>query len=436
LRDNLFRRDFQFRKNASIFFLILVFFGSTNGFGHIRSIFHNNYGFVLLNHRMAGGHIQGDSNEIKIAFQRALNFADQNSQAYRGLTILQGAFLGDIPKETSHANVSYDAQTSLVIGNHFARFDNRHRALLWYTHSLEINSNQADLWLSKGKLQEDLGEAEAAVFSYRRSWLLDPEPALKPYLNLLIEVGDLMIAEQVLTVSLDNQDQINDGLRIWAWHTLGQLYAEQENYYSSSAVYAQALDEYPQEPLLLIGNGWLIYDSTGNVADALFYFEKAIELDSESGRGQFAIGYLYSREDKFDEAEIWFHEALLLNQNDIFWYLMRARTAARNKNFSLAQTVYLQAIEKFPDHAHVRYELALLYQNSNFSELALPALESAFELATKPDHRYYTLAGRIHESLGNLDEAIDFYQISDNINPEMDQFTNRIKTLNSQQDNQ
>ncbi len=79
---------------------------------------------------------------------------------------------------------------------------------------------------------------------------------------------------------------------------------------SDYTLWKKVMDSNPEDTFPLINQGLLIYDETGDASRALFWLNKAQELDPESPLLNASMGSLYYNEGDFEKAKIFFYKLI------------------------------------------------------------------------------------------------------------------------------
>ena len=121
------------------------------------------------------------------------------------------------------------------------------------------------------------------------------------------------------------------------------------------------------------------------------------------------IGQLMVKEQRYDDADAWFLQAIQRNPNERGWWLARANALRAAGEIDVALTVYQETIARFPDWADAYYEAAWGYRLAGQPERAIQAMNTALSLINKPNVVYSLRAAQIYEWAGRSDEAVALY---------------------------
>jgi len=261
------------------------------------------------------------------------------------------------------------------------------------------------------------GHLEDALMAYQAAWELDKESGTLPLANFQINSQqDYGAAENVLRQSL----AALPNSRYWPqWsNRLGDVLRAQKRWDEAIAVYESTLVHSPDDWTAHIGLGWAKYERGDGLPAAMSEFQKAINAPKSQGNGQLAIAQVLTREKRFEEADAWFAQALTLNPDARWWYVVRGNAARQAGNLTLALAVYQEALARFPDFAPAYYEIAYAYQLNDQPAQAMTAIEQALAFMNLPNIGYYIRAGNIYEAAGKKEQALQFYRQALLIDPQ------------------
>lgn len=152
---------------------------------------------------------------------------------------------------------------------------------------------------------------------------------------------------------------------------------------------------------------------------ALQKLKQALSLYDGLAEGHHALGVVYTKQKKFDEAQKSLKRSLELNpDSENTWIMLAGSYQAAN---DLPQTIrtYNQFLLKFPKSANapkINQNLAILYAQLGFlyarqgkSEEAISELKDAIKLNPTLDSPWLTLAS-VYQANGRIDDAIGVYE--------------------------
>ena len=272
--------------------------------------------------------------------------------------------------------------------------------------------------LQQAALQaQQAGRMEEALMAYEAAWTLDSEAGTLPLANFLMNYRqDYGRAENVLRQSLATIP--NSGYRPDWSRRLGDALRAQQRWDEAAAAYESTIVQAPDDWAAHIGLGWTSYERGDGLQVAMSEFQEAINAPESQGNGQLAIAQVLTREERFEEADAWFVQALALNPEAQWWYVGRGNAAQQAGNLTLALAVYKEALTRFPDFAPVYYEIANAYRLNEQPAQAMAAIERALVLMAPPNANYYARAGSIYEWAGDKNQALHAYRQALLIDPQ------------------
>jgi anaphase-promoting complex subunit 3 len=144
---------------------------------------------------------------------------------------------------------------------------------------------------------------------------------------------------------------------------------------------------------------------TEELEKALSSYRKAILKDSRHYNAWYGIGTIYSKQERFQLAEVHYRHSLKINpKNSVILVHIGVMQFYLNKREQALQTL-LDAIQIDPKNPLCKFHHASInFKMGKFQE-ALGELEELKQLVPKESVVYY-LIGKIHKQLGNIDLAL------------------------------
>lgn len=166
-------------------------------------------------------------------------------------------------------------------------------------------------------------------------------------------------------------------------------------------------------PYTLLGHELVL---TEELEKALGCYRKAILKDSRHYNAWFGIGTIYSKQERFQLAEIHFRHALKINRkNSVILVHIGVMQFYLNKREQALQTL-TEAIKLDPKNPLCKFHHASMNFNIGKLEEALEELEELKQLVPKESVVYY-LIGKIHKQLGNIDLALMHFSWATDLDP-------------------
>ncbi len=158
--------------------------------------------------------------------------------------------------------------------------------------------------------------------------------------------------------------------------------------------YQQTVHEDP-----LLDKGWIaitdFYIRKLNFQKALYYINKAINIDEENVLYWKRYAKINNRLNFFEEAEHGYKKSLELGNYELETWIKRCDILIGLGEFETAINSMLQAIEFYPDSAEVEYRLAGLYFVTNKAEKGYFHLKNALKI----DSEYYIIIEELFPSI-------------------------------------
>jgi putative inorganic carbon (hco3(-)) transporter len=265
--------------------------------------------------------------------------------------------------------------------------------------------------LRNASVAQQAGRLEQANLAYEAAWKLDPGAGTLPLVDFLVNnKQDYAGAENVLRISLAPFPRNSWIWSIWSIR-LGDILRAQKRWDEAVSVYQSIIPPtqyYYWE--VHLGLGWTKYERGDGLHAALDEFQKVINSPESRGNGQLAMALVLTRARRFEEADRWYVQALVLNPDYGWFYVLRGDAALQAGNTALALSVFQEALKRFPDFAPAYYEIASVYWTTGQPDQAIAAIQQALARMTSPNADYYARAGNIYEWAGDESRAIQAYR--------------------------
>ena len=180
-----------------------------------------------------------------------------------------------------------------------------------YSKAIELNPNNADVYLNRGSVYHELQKYNEAIRDYTRVLELDSNYAYaynnrgNAYKNL--GKYDDAIRDYTCAVELKPNYAI-------AYGNLGHLYFKLEKYSEAIQSYNKAIELIPNFTELYYSRG-VSYSYLGKYDEAIRDFDKAIELNPNFWQAYYWKGVTYQNSERYDEAIKNFQKSLSINPN-------------------------------------------------------------------------------------------------------------------------
>jgi len=349
------------------------------------------------------GNTLQNSGQIEAAlasYDKAIEFKPDYYEAWYN----RGAALADLGRLDQEI-ASYDKAIELKPDDHLAwysrglalgelgRFED---ALASFDKAIELQPDLQDAWYKRGLALGDLGRFDQEIAAYDRAIELKPGDYLAWYSRGLA-LGDLDRFEEalasfdrVLELKPDYQDARTQRDII----ALGNL--------------VQAAEVIPEEYLVWFNRGNDQFDS-GRFAEAIPFYDKAIELKADDHAIWFFRAYALGELGRFAEAIASYDKAIELKPDDHATWYLRGKALLILGRFEAALAAFDKVIEFKPDDHDSWYNRGIALFNLGRFEAALTAFDKVIEF--KPDdHKAWINRGAVLcDNLGCYEEAIASY---------------------------
>lgn len=144
---------------------------------------------------------------------------------------------------------------------------------------------------------------------------------------------------------------------------------------------------------------------TEELEKALTCYRKAIHKDSRHYNAWYGMGTIYSKQERFQLAEIHYRQSLKINRkNSVILVHIGVMQFYLNKREQALQTL-VEATKLDPKNPLCKFHHASMNFKMNKFQEALDELEELKQIVPKESVVYY-LIGKIHKQLGNIDLAL------------------------------
>ena len=186
---------------------------------------------------------------------------------------------------------------------------------------------------------------------------------------------------------------------------------------SAINVCQSAIELFPNNPNFYIRKARAIYASNGNAQETIQLLEQARTLSPENSSAYFFLAQVYADELNFSEADSSLQKAIEYSPDNQFYSIYRANLARDSQNYPLAESLYIEYLNKFPNEYVGHYNFAkFLFETGKFQE-AVDEMEKAVNLSPSPPAFYYYDLGTYYEATGDIPQAINAYETALQINP-------------------
>lgn len=185
-------------------------------------------------------------------------------------------------------------------------------AVSYLKQYLKLNPKDAESEKKLGDLLYEKKNLDGALAAYRRALKIDPgiKGFYKRYAEIVIAKGQQEEVIKALTGVIKSGEA-----EVGTYTTLGMIYMKRKSYTKAKEMYQQALMMEPQnfDALAALGE---CQAKLGDVSGAVITYEQAVMMNPKAGAEYKALGYLYKKQKKEDQAIKAFMSYLKKKPND------------------------------------------------------------------------------------------------------------------------
>lgn len=199
------------------------------------------------------------------------------------------------------------------------------------------------------------------------------------------------------------------------WCVVGNCFSLQKEHENAIKFFQRAVQVDPEFPYsyTLLGHELVL---TEELDKALSCFRTAILKDSRHYNAWFGIGTIFSKQERYQLAEIHYRRALKINpKNSVIMVHIGAMQFLLQKPDHALQTLN-SAIQIDPKNPLCKFHRGNIYFSMGKHQLALQELEELKQIVPKESAVYY-LIGKINKKLGNVDSALMHFSWASDLDP-------------------
>jgi tetratricopeptide (TPR) repeat protein len=238
-------------------------------------------------------------------------------------------------------------------------------------------------WHQVGKQYFDLKQYEKALTAFDYAIISD-DYFIGAYLEkgkVLEKLGRYNEAIENYTITLDLDDPTS-----FVYLRMGKCYEKMGIEELALENYLKTVHEDP-----LLDKGWIAitdyYFKKGNFPKALYYINKAINIDEENVLYWKRFAKINNRLSFYEEADRGYQKAIELGNYELETWIRRCDILINLGEFETAIQNLLQALEFYPETAEIEYRLAGLYFNLNEGDKGYFHLNNGLKI----DSEYYII---------------------------------------------
>lgn len=337
-------------------------------------------------------------------------------------------------------------------GEVFEKFDNSSLAVKVYEKAIKSTQRDEIFHHKIGDICVRRNNMESAVEAYRNVLESNPknrdvliklatviqtffpentDEAIDCYNSLLeIEEDNSKIYYELGHLYLNKKDKIHaisafklalekDGENPFYNNSLAYSFVQAELYDDAIEYYQKAIKNNPDKEWTAIvcqALGAIYYQVKENYEAAIASFQAGIILDSQNSEIFLSLGDVYMAENDLDKAIRAYCDSIRINGDDYRAY-SKAGLALWEKDYlEEAVVAYHRSIDLNPEYDIAHNNLGVIYLDGiGTPEEALKYFQSAIEINPNYTLAYFN-AGRAVQSMGDFNEAADYYQMAMDLN--------------------
>jgi tetratricopeptide (TPR) repeat protein len=160
-------------------------------------------------------------------------------------------------------------------------------------------------------------------------------------------------------------------------------------------------------------------------------YRKALEIRPDHILGYIGIGNIERRDQNYNQALIWYQKAYDLDSEDFFPIYLMGELFFEKGEFPQAMAYFEDALVRYPNHDKSLYYLALCLNLADKRGIAKVTLERAIDNSEFNRWQWLVLLGDWFREDGDNLEALDAYLRAEKLNPEDPIISERIDLLSS-----
>lgn len=223
------------------------------------------------------------------------------------------------------------------------------------------------------------------------------------------------LQKEVALSALAQDLMLQDKKSAITWCVAGNCFSLHKEHETAIQFFQRAVQCDPEFPYsyTLLGHELVM---TEELDKALSCFRTAILKDSRHYNAWFGIGTIFSKQERYQLAEIHYRRALKINpKSSVIMVHIGAMQFLLQKTEQALQTLNA-AINLDPKNPLCKFQRGSLYFSMGKHQEALKELEELKQIVPRESVVYY-LIGKIHKKLGNFDSALMHFSWASDLDP-------------------
>ena len=296
-------------------------------------------------------------------------------------------------------------------------FDNEEEALINYNKAIELDPERANSYYWRGLFYEEKENFDLAVADYNKAIELDPTES-NPYFRIAYVYDELEQYERSLNIYFEYIEKFSDSDNEIGgiYNNIALIYElNLENINKAIEYYDLGIKE--NDARSIRNKAELLYNKLDKTEEALELLNLAIELEPENNFNYYARADYYSNQENWLMALDDYKKSSELNPESSRVLFRIGYVYGMLEEYDLELSVYLQYVERFGPDSGAYNNMALIYeQNLENYEKAMEYYDLSIEL--NDIYAYRNKAELLYRTLDRPKEALDLFNQAIEVEPE------------------
>ncbi|HEY2412432.1 MAG TPA: tetratricopeptide repeat protein [Pirellulaceae bacterium] len=282
-----------------------------------------------------------------------------------------------------------------------------------YRQILDAEPTNVAAWHLIGRLADQLGEREAAVYCLRQAVSIRPD-----YAEAYCDLGTVLEAQGTLSeaaAAYQRAIELKPGYAV-AHLNLGNCQRQQGHREAAIASFRAAVDADPKLVPAYASLGVLLTEDR-KVEEAVGYFHDALRLMPQYPPALFGLGLALQQQEKFGDAVAYLRQGLDAQPDNIDARFQLGLIFEQQESLDDAIACYRHILELKPEHAKATHQLSRLLWISGYLDEALTRIRSFLAIEPNSAEAFGNL-GYIYTARRQLDEASNCFERSIQLKPD------------------
>ena len=253
-----------------------------------------------------------------------------------------------------------------------------------------------------------------SFFTFRYSFAADRY-------QYLAAIGPIVMGASLLEKALDltrvGRGALKTAVSVVLLLTLGVLSWNQSGMYSDAVTLYRTTILRNDRSWMAHNNLGIVFASMGRADEAVFHYQKALELKPNHADAYYNLGHLFAKMGQTDEALAHYQKALEIDPKHTKAHINLGGLLEDAGRPDEALAHYAKASEIAPNDGGVQYNLGSLLENMGRTEEAMAHYQKALALAPNHAETHYNL-GRLLANAGQIGGAMVHYEQALDLDPD------------------